>query len=245
MKLFIDAGHSVTPGKDRGAYGNGRYEGVEVAKFRSSLVKELATRGIKAETDPDDLDTKQTLSLLRGKTSPSTILISYHFNSFNATSTGVETFVDNNPILKELTLASKLSMCTHRIMNIPLRGAFRSYSGVKNESSSQHTGLGWMRLPGINVLHEFCFISNKNELANWDKNYDALVKGHADVIEEFYKANFDYSDELTSPSRRYTVKSGDSLSKIAKEQGTTVAHIKEINHLESDLIKVGQVLIVN
>ncbi|PGS49679.1 3D domain-containing protein [Bacillus sp. AFS041924] len=40
----------------------------------------------------------------------------------------------------------------------------------------------------------------------------------------------------------YKVKSGDTLSAIAKKQKVTVSQIKYWNHLKSDLIKVNQVL---
>lgn len=40
--------------------------------------------------------------------------------------------------------------------------------------------------------------------------------------------------------RYHVVQSGDSLEKIARQQGTTVEKIKELNSLSSDLIVVGQ-----
>ncbi len=42
----------------------------------------------------------------------------------------------------------------------------------------------------------------------------------------------------------YVVKSGDTLSGIAKKQGTNVAKIKQLNRLKSDLIKVGQKIVL-
>ena len=44
--------------------------------------------------------------------------------------------------------------------------------------------------------------------------------------------------------QRYRVNSGDSLSVIASEYATNVASIKKLNHLNSDIIRIGQMLIV-
>lgn len=48
----------------------------------------------------------------------------------------------------------------------------------------------------------------------------------------------------TSSARSYKVVSGDTLTKIAKAFGVTVAAIKTANSLTSDVIKIGQVLVI-
>lgn len=53
---------------------------------------------------------------------------------------------------------------------------------------------------------------------------------------------FGISNGASAASNTYTVKKGDSLSKIAKTYHITVNQLKQWNHLSSDLIKVNQVL---
>jgi peptidoglycan endopeptidase LytE len=46
----------------------------------------------------------------------------------------------------------------------------------------------------------------------------------------------------TAGGQTYTVKSGDTLTKIATQFGTSVKAIRSLNHLKTDAIKVGQKL---
>ncbi|WP_157055561.1 LysM peptidoglycan-binding domain-containing protein, partial [Liquorilactobacillus cacaonum] len=58
-------------------------------------------------------------------------------------------------------------------------------------------------------------------------------------------SNNDTSSSISSSSATvYTVKSGDSLWKLAVKYGTTVTQIKSTNNLTSDIIYVGQSLTI-
>jgi len=48
------------------------------------------------------------------------------------------------------------------------------------------------------------------------------------------------SRPLDLSNGKYTVKSGDSLEAIARNFETTVSHLKKINHLENNMIRVGE-----
>lgn len=50
--------------------------------------------------------------------------------------------------------------------------------------------------------------------------------------------------ELPPGASTYTVKAGDFLARIANQHGTTVGAIRRANQLTSDLIQVGQVLVI-
>ncbi|MDD4294343.1 MAG: L,D-transpeptidase family protein [Candidatus Omnitrophica bacterium] len=51
-----------------------------------------------------------------------------------------------------------------------------------------------------------------------------------------------FSDIIDDCSQKYIVMPGDTLSKIAKKNGTTVGLIKRANSMDSDLIKINQKL---
>ncbi|WP_171051019.1 LysM peptidoglycan-binding domain-containing protein [Bacillus sp. BHET2] len=53
------------------------------------------------------------------------------------------------------------------------------------------------------------------------------------------------NESSATKSSSYKVKSGDSLSVIAKKYKTTVSNLKKMNNLKNDMIYVGQILKVN
>lgn len=226
-KIYISAGHSNKVGRDRGASGNGFIEGELTAEFRKLLVKELNLLGVKPITDADDTIFSQTIKYFRNLVDSKAIVLDIHWNSATPQAKGTETLVPGKPSPFEVELAEELSKTVGETLDIPLRGK----KGVKTELESHHKKLAWMSLTGENVLMEVCFISNKREMQSYQNKKEELAKNIAKVL-------FKFANDVKSNS--YIVKKGDSLSKIAKENKTTVEKIKKDNSLKTDTIQIGQ-----
>jgi LysM repeat protein len=65
------------------------------------------------------------------------------------------------------------------------------------------------------------------------------------TLTQVSRAIGDKTNSTPSSNRRYRVKAGDNLDKIAKQQHISVSEIKRLNNLQSDKIFVGQELVLN
>ena len=90
-------------------------------------------------------------------------------------------------------------------------------------------------------------IANKyNTTVNELKTLNNLSSNTLSIGQKLKIPNYDIdeNDEIEIPSLpiTYTVKSGDTLYKIANNYGVTVDELKEFNNLTSNLLSIGQVL---
>ena len=91
------------------------------------------------------------------------------------------------------------------------------------------------------IIVEYGFVdSNKDDVEQIKNNY----KKYAEAV---VRAVLDYKGIKYVPtdSNYYIVKKGDSLWSIANKFGTTVKKLKEINKLSTNILSVGQTLIIN
>lgn len=235
-KILVSAGHSNNPKRDRGAAANGYVEGDLTAVLRGKIYDYLKSMGADVEKDADDTVLGDSIRIFQQKNTPDCIIWECHFNAGPPMASGTETFVSVTPTYFEKKLAQALSEKTSEILQIPLRG----HDGVKLETESQHPkGLGWMRLTGQNVLQEICFISNKDEMLKYTSKLDHLAVGIGDVLLTF--AN-EVSGMPVEKQRIHIVRSGDSLTLLAKIYGTSVDDLKRKNGLNDDMIYISQQL---
>jgi len=235
--IILSAGHSNKIGRDRGAAGSGFVEGNLTVELRQLISDDLKKLGLNPIMDGNNTILAESLNFFKKLISANAIALEIHFNSGPDTATGVETLVPENPSLNERIIASGLSQIVRDAMNIPMRGN----NGVKTELESHHGKLGWMRLNCENLLLEVCFISNPKEMEIYQKNKFIIGQRIAKYLYNVAAGNSLIADSL----QKYLVKSGDTLTLIAKNHNTTVDNLKKINHLQGDFITVGQELIVN
>ncbi len=181
MAKYISAGHSNIPGTnyDPGAVGvNGRTEASETVKMRDAVINHLVDGGYKVIKDLDGESLKQYLN--RIQTGTGSVVVEFHFNAFNSTATGVEVLVQRDADKMDKAFAKALADITAIETGLPLRNG-----GVKSESESARGSLGLMREAGLVALIEICFIDNPKDMAAYDRAFDRLARGYAELIVQY------------------------------------------------------------
>lgn len=247
LNIAISAGHSTNPKRDRGAASGNLIEGDLAAKFRKKLILYINNKGYSVLADSDDTILADSLKYFTGKTNEKTIVLDLHFNAATANAKGVETIIPSIYSKEELQIAGKLSSIVSTTLETPLRGSVKTINGVKTELETHHGKLGWMRISGINVLVEFEFITNPTRMATYVNNEDKLVQQFGDyLIESACKIlNNTFVVSTASAGKYYVVKAGDTLSKIAVANKTTMINLQKLNNINDvSKLSIGQRLLL-
>lgn len=91
------------------------------------------------------------------------------------------------------------------------------------------------------LIIEYGFIDNKSDANKIQNKYKDYVEAVIEAVMDYKGLKYSAPKNVSS-SGTYTVKSGDTLWTIAKNNNLTVQKLKDINNLSSNLLKVGQVL---
>ena len=95
------------------------------------------------------------------------------------------------------------------------------------------------------LLIEYGFIDNPNDQRKLQNNLTDYVEGVVKAVSDYIGINYvPPGSEIPNTENIYTVKKGDSLYSIAKQYNTTVNDLKNLNGLSSNLLTIGQSLIV-
>ena len=237
FKVVIDPGHG---GDDPGAVANNTNE-KDLTKLISDYMyerfKELGVPvAITRTTDETVSPTERVNRIINAfGDSEDVIVISNHINSSSSSSSqGAEviyalrnddTLAEN--ILNALESAGQITRTFYQ-RRLPSDTSKDYYFIHRNTGKTEP------------VLIEYGFINNIDDLNRIKNNYKKYVDAIVDaVIATKMGGSIPPQGTIT-----YIVKKGDSLYKIANEYGTTVAELKRINNLTSDLLTIGQILLV-
>ena len=174
--IAVTAGHSNS---DPGAV-NGKYKEAElVSQFRNAVAYYLREAGIQYKTDgvgTTNQNLNAAIKLIKG----SSVAVEFHMNAATSKqANGIETIA----LPKDKKLAQDLSKAVASALGSRLRGD----NGWIDQSQSARGKLGFVSNGGLIV--ELGFISNDEELFQFNARYWLAAKAVAKVLIEYEKRN--------------------------------------------------------
>ncbi|WP_239748094.1 MULTISPECIES: N-acetylmuramoyl-L-alanine amidase [unclassified Mammaliicoccus] len=231
-KIMIVAGHGYN---DPGAVGNGTNERDFI---RANIVDRVAnylkqaghTVGIYGKDQDMYQDTaygeqvgnKTDYGLYWVKSQGYEIVVEFHLDSAAASATGGHVIIPSGLAADSIDTALQAAVKKHV-------GTVR---GITERSDLLHCNVA--KAEYINYrLVELGFITSTKDMNYIKNNLNAYTKSLAEGIN---------GGDLNTKPTTYTVVAGDTLWSISQKTGVTVATLKKLNGLTSDVIQIGQVL---
>ncbi|MEN3967028.1 LysM peptidoglycan-binding domain-containing protein [Mammaliicoccus sciuri] len=231
-KIMIVAGHGYN---DPGAVGNGTNERDFI---RANIVDRVAnylkqaghTVGIYGKDQDmyqdtaygEQVENKTDYGLYWVKSQGYEIVVEFHLDSAAASATGGHVIIPSGLAADSIDTALQAAVKKHV-------GTVR---GITERSDLLHCNVA--KAEYINYrLVELGFITSTKDMNYIKNNLNAYTKSLAEAIN---------GGALNTNPTTYTVVAGDTLWSISQKTGVTVATLKKLNGLTSDVIQIGQVL---
>lgn len=240
-KVIIDPGHG---GNDPGTSANGIVEkdyNLLISKYMSKRLNELGIPNTLTRSTDETLSPTNRVNRIKSiyGTGNDVLLISNHLNSGGGDGAEIIYALRNSD-----NFASKIAN------NMENAGQnVRKYFQRRLPSNPSKDYYFIIRDTANNesILMEYAFVdSPKDDINQIKNNYEnlaeAVVKSIAEYIGVQYKKP---STDTSSQDNYYIVKSGDTLWSIASKNGISVSKLKELNNLSSNLITIGQKLLLS
>ena len=234
--IVVDAGHG---GDDPGAVNGNIYEKdftLEVSNYIYDRFRQLGVPVTLTRNTDETLDRNERVDRILSAygNNPNVIVLSNHINAGGGEGAEVVYALRNNSTLAKNVLDS-----------IGAEGQpTRKYYQRRLPSDTSKDYYFIHRLTGNTqpLLIEYGFIDNNNDLRRLQNNLldygEAVVRAVANYI------GVPYTAPDGSTSNVYVVQKGDSLYSIASRFGVTVNELKSANNLTSNLLSIGQTLII-
>ena len=242
LQVVIDAGHG---GGDSGAVSSSGVREKDLTLMISQyMYEEFQKRGVPVtlirNTDETISPTERVQRILAAYgDNPNVVIISNHINAAGSDIQGAEGAEVIYALRNDDTLASNILTALGNAGQTMRKVYQRRYpSDTSKDYYFIHRNTGSQTQP---VIVEYGFIDNPEDLARIQANYKEYVDAVVDAV-------IATANGQTIPSGQggnyYTVKSGDSLWSIANKYNTTVNELKSLNNLSSNILQVGQILVL-
>jgi len=223
-------------GEDPGALGNGIVEKdytLKISQYMYDRFKELGipvkmTRTTDETVNPSER-TKRVLDSFGNK--DDVIVISNHLSAGGGDGAEVIYALRNNPTLSNLVL-TELGKQGQNIRKAYQR---RLTSNPSKDYYFMHRNTGDTE----SIIVEYGFLDSKKDDVSQIKNN---WKNYAEAVVQAVLQYIGYTGGTTPKEDVYIVKKGDTLYGISKRFGIPILEIKQINHLVTDTLSIGQEL---
>lgn len=233
--VVIDPGHG---GEDPGASGNGIVEkdyNLNNSLYMYNRLKELGVPVKITRTTDETLSREERISRLLNAfgNNSNVIAVSNHINAGGGDGAEVIYALRNNDQLAKSVLESignaGQNMRKYYQRRLPSDPS-KDYYYIMRDSGNVET-----------ILIEYGFLDSPGD------DVTQLKNNNLDYVEAAVKAIVEYAGYTYVPpagSNLYVVKKGDSLWSIANSYGITVDELVKANNLQSNLLNIGQTLII-
>ena len=230
--FVIDASHG---GSDNGVSGNNLVEknySLDVSKYIYNKLNNLGYSATLVRSTDESLSNDDRISRILNAygNKNNVIVISNHLNEGN--DEGVEIIYalrDDNVLANDIASSlEKSGVMVNKVFQRRLPSdTSKDYYFIQRDTGNT-----------IPISIYYGYVDNKDDVDNfkdYQKYGDAIVSGILAYVKNI---------PVTSNGETYIVKSGDSLWSIAKRYGVSIDDIKKANNLSSNLLNIGQVLII-
>ena len=238
-KVVIDAGHG---GSDSGAVSSsGVREKDLTLQIATAMYQEFQRRGIPVtlirSTDETISPSDRVNRILAAYgNNPDVIVISNHINAAGSGIQGAEGAEVIYALRNTNRLANNILNSLNNAGQVPRKAYQRRLpSDTSKDYYFIHRNTGNTEP----VIVEYGFIDNPNDLSKIQNNYQKYVNAVVDAVIATKRGETITANPLEGT---YTVKSGDSLYKIANKYGIAVNELKVLNNLTTNNLQIGQVL---